>query len=38
MACEVVGASVLTGVLDFVLGKISVENINRCIDEIIQHT
>ena len=38
MAAEVVGASVLPGILDLVLGKISVENIKQCIDEIIKYT
>ena len=32
------GASVLTGVLDLVLGKISVENINQWINEIMKST
>ena len=38
MAAEVVGASVLPGILDLVLGKISVENIKQCIGEIIKYT
>ena len=38
MAAEVVGASVLPGILDLVVGKISVENIKQCIDEIIKYT
>ena len=36
MASEVVGASVLTGVLDLVESKISVENIHQCIDDIMK--
>ena len=39
MAAEVVGASVLTGVLDLVLGKTtSVDTINQCIDDSIKCT
>ena len=39
MAAEVVGASVLTGILDLVLAKaISVGTINQSIDDIIKFT
>ena len=39
MAAEVVGASVLAGILDLVLGKtINVEAINQRIDVIIKYT